>query len=144
MSKGRKLSRKLLKWEEILKPGTPFWRISLYEKQKRVKCPVCKGKGRIELSGKDYECPECSGIGYKRVCDPESWHVDGIFNRDYCVVTRVEISQVQDSDLYEVMYWDGCNGFPAERCFTSHNKAARKCKELNKKLEESKSNLALT
>ena len=144
MNKEFELSRKLLKWEDILKPGTPFWYISLYKENRKVKCPVCKGKGVLKLEGKEYNCPECHGWGEKTVIEPLEWHVGTMPGRDYCVVTRVEVEQVKDSDLYKVMYWDKCNGFAAEKCFTSKSTATKKCNLLNKKLREYENNLANT
>ena len=143
MERKDKLPEKLLKWEEILKPGTPFWHICYYSEQKEIKCPVCKGKEVIKLEGKEYECPECYGSGVKRITQPTEWHVDALPWRDYCVVTRVEAEQTKKDDYYKVMYWDGANGFPAEVVFTSKNKATRKCNELNKKLREVKDEVTL-
>ena len=131
-----KLPEKLLKWEEILKPGTPFWYISLYKKQKKEKCPVCKGKGEVKIEGRVYDCPECHGWKTKLVQEPEAWHVESVPGRAYCVVTRVDVEPSKKDGYYKVMYWDNCNGFPAEKVFSSHNLATRKVNSLNKKLEE--------
>lgn len=131
-----KLPEKLLKWDEILKPGTPFWRINLYRKDKEVKCPICKGKGEITLEGKTFSCPECYGRKTKVIQEPEAWHVEGIGCRDYCVVTKVDVEPSKKDGYYKVMYWDNCNGFLAEKVFISHNLATRKANALNKALEE--------
>jgi len=136
--------KNLLAWDEILKPGTPFWTISFYSEGKKIKCPVCKGKGEIKLEGKEYECPECHGIGYKREERPVEWHINEHWCHDYWVVTRVDVQQVQGSDKYRVLYWDECNGFPAEKVFTSKAKATMEVNKLNKAIEEEKNNLELT
>ena len=136
--------KNLLTWDEILKPGTPFWTISFYPEEKTVKCPVCKGKGEIKLEGKEYECPECHGIGYKREERPAKWQINEHRYHDYWVITRTEITQTDKSDLYRVMYWSECNGFPAEKVFTSKAKATREVNKLNKAIEEEKNNLELT
>lgn len=135
--------KNLLAWDEILKPGTPFWTISFYQEEKKIDCPVCKGEGEVKLEGKVYECPECYGKGYKVETRPAQWHIREKRCAEYWVVTRTEINQTNKSDLYKVMYWDECNGFPAEKVFTSKAKATREVNKLNKAIEEEKNNLAL-
>lgn len=135
--------KNLLAWDEILKPGTPFWTISFYPEEKQIECPVCKGKGEIKLEGKVYECPECYGKGYKVETRPAQWHIREKGCTDFWVVTGIEIYQTDKADLYRVMYWDECNGFLAERVFTSRAKATREVNKLNKAIEEEKNNLAL-
>lgn len=130
--------KKLLAWDEILKPGTPFWTISFYQEEKKIDCPVCKGKGEIKLEGKEYDCPECSGKGYYIERKPSRWHLCKHWYGDYWVVTRTEINQTDKQDLYKVMYWAECNGFPAEKVFTSKAKATREINRLNKAIEEEK------
>lgn len=142
MIKENKMKDKnLLTWDEILKPGTPFWTISFYPEEKQIKCPVCKGKGAIKLEGKKYECPECYGRGYSVERKPARWHINEHWYHDYWVITRTEITQTDKPDLYKVMYWSECNGFPAEKVFTSKVKATREVNRLNKAIEEEKSNL---
>ena len=133
--------KNLLAWDEILKPGTPFWTISFYPEEKQVKCPVCKGKGEIKLEGETYDCPKCLGRGYNVESKPAEWHINEKWCTDFWVVTRIDVQQVQDSDKYRVTYWDECNGFPAEKVFTSKAKATREVNKLNKAIEEEKSNL---
>ena len=135
--------KNLLAWDEILKPGTPFWTISFYPEEKKIECPVCKGKGEIKLEGEDYECPKCLGKEYNIETKPAKWHVREKWCSDYWVVTRTEIMQIDKSDKYRVMYWDGGNGFPAEEVFTSKAKANREVNKLNKAIEEEKNNLEL-
>lgn len=130
--------KNLLTWDEILKPGTPFWTISFYPEEKQIKCPVCKGKGYIKLEGKTYTCPECYGDGFIREKKPAKWHIREKWCTDYWVVTKAEIIQTDESDKYKVMYWDECNGFPAEDVFTSKAKANREVNKLNKAIEEEK------
>ena len=142
MKKKDKLPEKLLKWEEILKPGTPFCHVCYYSEQKEVKCPVCKGKGEIKLEGKTYNCPECHGRGYSVERKPARWHINEPWSHDYWVITRTEITQTDKPDLYKVMYWSECNGFPAEKVFTSKAKATREVNKLNKAIEEEKNDLA--
>jgi DnaJ-class molecular chaperone len=127
-----------LTWDEILKPGTPFWTIGFYPEEKKVKCPVCKGKGEVKFEGKAYACPECYGKGYNRETKPAEWHINEHWYHDYWVITRTEITQTDKPDLYRVMYWSECNGFPAESCFTSKSAATRECNKRNKKIEEEK------
>ena len=138
---GSELPEKLLKWEEILKPGTPFWYISLYSERKQIKCPVCKGKGSVMLEGKEYDCPECYGIGHDWDVEPIRWHVGTLIGRDYCVVTKAEVHQSKKDGYYKVLYWDNCNGFRAENVFTSKAAATKACNKLNKLLEEHKEDL---
>ena len=131
--------KSLLTWDEILKPGTPFWTISFYPEEKQIKCPVCKGKGYIKLEGKTYTCPECYGDGFIRERKPGRWHINKQWYHDYWdywVITRTEITQTDKPDLYKVMYWSECNGFPAEKVFTSKAKATREANKLNKAIEE--------
>ena len=130
------MEEKLLRWDEILKPGTPFWPISYYNREKRVKCHVCKGKGVIELEGKTYDCPECFGRGYNTEIEPSQWHICENWATDYWVVTRVDISQSEEADKYDVMYWHQGNGFRASKVFTSRNLAKRACNKLNKEVAE--------
>ena len=133
------LKENLIKWEDILKPGTPFWQARLYRKDVKVKCPVCKGKGKVKLEGKEYECPECYGKGYEMQREPERWHAEGGFHllgRDYYVVTRVDVEQTKKDGYYKVMYWDGCNGFAANTVFTSKGAAQREVNKLNAELEK--------
>ena len=48
MIKENKMKDKnLLAWDEILKPGTPFWTISFYPEEKQIKCPVCGGDIKV-------------------------------------------------------------------------------------------------
>ena len=136
MKKFDELPKKLLKWDEILKPGTPFWYISHGTKQIKEKCSVCKGKGKVVLEGNEYECPECRGDGYFIKYEPERWRIVPNFKTEYWVVTKVEIKSSDKVGEYEVMYWDNCNGFRAERVFTSRIVATKTCNKLNKKLEE--------
>ena len=140
MKKKYKLPEKLLKWDEILKPGTPFWTISCFEKEVKVKCPICEGKGKIKMKGNEYDCPECYGEGCYRKYEPEKWQIRDGYMGDFWVVTRTEIEQVESApvDEYKVMYWCSCNGFPAENCFTSKNLATRACNKRNAKLAEKK------
>lgn len=133
--------KNLLTWDEILKPGTPFWTISFYPEEKQIKCPVCKGKGYIKLEGKTYTCPECYGDGSIRERKPGRWHINENWYHDYWVITRTEITQTDKPDLYKVMYWSECNGFLAEKVFTSKAKATREVNRLNKAIEEEKNNL---
>ena len=128
--------KNLLAWDEILKPGTPFWTISFYSKEKHIKCPICKGKGEVKLEGKEYTCPECYGSGYKIEKRPAKWYVHEKGCTDFWVVTRTEINQTDKPDLYKVMYWDECNGFLAEKVFISRAKATREVNKLNKAIEE--------
>lgn len=134
---------KLYKWDEILKPGTPIWVITYSNREVKVKCPVCKGKGKVKLEGKEYECPECFGHGWNGKLEPEKWQVRDGYMGDFWVVTRTEIEQVKSApvDKYKVMYWCNCNGFPAEVCFTSKNLATRACNKLNEKIKEKKGDL---
>ena len=127
---------KFLKWDEILKPGTPFWTISFFQKQKEVKCPICKGKGYVKLEGNEYDCPECFGKGFKLEQEPYRWHIKTKWCTDYWVVTRTEINQTDEAGLYKVMYWDECNGFPAEKVFTSKREASKRVNALNAEIEK--------
>ena len=133
--------KNLLAWDKILKPGTPFWTISFYPEEKQIECPVCKGKGEVKLEGKAYDCPECYGRGYSVERKPAEWHIREKWCTDFWVVTRTEITQTNKADLYKVMYWDECNGFPAEKVFTSKTRATREVNKLNKAIEEEKNNL---
>ena len=138
--------KNLLAWDEILKPGTPFWTISFYQEEKQTECPICKGKGEIKLEGKEYECPECHGRGYCIESKPAKWHIRRKCgaNTDYWVVAKTSIIQTDKSDLYKVMYWDECDRwFPAEKVFTSKAKATREVNKLNKAIEEEKLTLNL-
>ena len=128
--------KNLLAWDEILKPGTPFWTISFYQEEKKIECPICKGKGEVKLEGKVYACPECDGSGYTIEKRPAKWHINEKWSTDYWVVTKVMIMQTDKPDLYEVMYWDRCHGFPAEKVFTSKAKATREVNKLNRAIEE--------
>lgn len=136
MKKSNELPKKLLKWNEILKPGTPFWYISCGTKQIKRKCPVCKGKGHVILGGKEYDCPECYGDGTIIENEPEKWRIHPNFCTEYWVVTKAEIAITNKSEEYEVMYWDKCNGFRAERVFTSKIAATKACNRLNKEIRE--------
>ena len=131
------MKEKLYKWDKILKPGTPFFVISCFKKEVKVKCPICKGKGKIKLKGMEYCCPECLGRGWNIKLEPEKWQINNKWCTDFWVVTRTEVNQVKaaPADKYRVMYWDECNGFPAERVFTSKSAATRACKKLNEKIK---------
>lgn len=127
---------KYLKWDEILKPGTTFWVISCYQQEVKYKCPTCKGKGRVYLEGKDYECPECYGTKHKIDFEPKRWHIREHWRGDSWTLSRVEVKASRYKDMYEVMYWADCNGFPADKVFIKKTEAKKTCERLNKKLEK--------
>lgn len=126
---------KLVKWEDILKPGTPIWTISFFQERRRTDCKYCKGEGTIKIKGEYFECPACKGLGFTLEEKPFKWHVQRPYGD---AITRIDIKQTQKEDYYEVMYWVGCNGYPAEKVFTSQNKATRKCNQLNAAIEKEK------
>jgi DnaJ-class molecular chaperone len=103
-----------------------------------MRCSVCKGKGEVKFEGKEYDCPECYGKGYYVESKPFRWHLHKHWYHDYWTVTRTEINQTDKQDLYKVMYWAECNGFPAEKVFTSKAKAIKEINRLNKAIEEEK------
>ena len=131
------LKTKLLKWNEILQPGTPVWTIWHGSNAKKEKCTACNGTGKIKLEGESYDCPKCYGDGFKWVHPIDEWH-----RATNCeVITRVDIEvdpNPRTLNLFKVMYWLGCNGYPPEKVFTSPNMATKVVNKLNKELEEEK------
>ena len=134
-------------FNKILKPGDLAY---IIKKTKTIdqyaKCPICKGKGRVIIEGKDFPCPEVTCInGEIRVPMKVDWTLyDGILsNLDYIssknthIITRTEIELVDKTlDQYKVMYWFGCNGYPACNVFKSKKEAINECNARNAILEQ--------
>ena len=146
------IQEKIFKKEDfnkILKPGYSAYVIynpkTIYQYKK---CPICKGEDRIIIEGKEFPCPEGTCIDGKiRVPMEVNWTLyDGILsNLDYIytsnknthIITRTEIELVDKTlDQYKVMYWFGCNGYPACNVFKSKKEAINECNARNAILEQ--------
>ena len=134
-------------FNKILKPGDLAYII--YNPKtidQYAKCPICKGKGRVIIEGKDFPCPEVTCInGEIRVPMKVDWTLyDGILsNLDYIssknthIITRTEIELVDKTlDQYKVMYWFGCNGYDACNVFKSKKEAINECNARNAIIEQ--------
>ena len=128
--------KKLLKWDDILKQGTPFLHVHCVQKDIKIKCSVCKGKGEVAIEGHKYTCPECYGKGFEWGLEPMKWQIRPSWHTEYWVISRVEINGANKEGMYRVMYWDEGNGFDAEYSFASKIAATKACKKLNEKLEK--------
>lgn len=145
------IQEKIFKKEDfnkILKPGDLAYIIynpqTIYQYKK---CPICKGKERIIIEGKEFPCPEGCIDGKIRIPMRVDWTLyDGILsNLDYIytsnknthVITRTEIELVDKTlDQYKVMYWFGCNGYPACNVFKSKKEAIDECNARNAIIEQ--------
>lgn len=144
------IQEKIFKKEDfnkILKPGDSAYII--YNPKtidQYAKCPICKGKGRVIIEGKDFPCPEVTCIDGKiRIPMRVDWILyDGILsNLDYIssknthIITRTEIELVDKTlDQYKVMYWFGYNGYDACNVFKSKKEAINECNARNAIIEQ--------
>lgn len=140
--------------KEILDPGTFCYLI--YNPgylTKEEKCPICKGKGEITIEGKNFSCPNFCRDGKVIEKTPIGWTLLDFYlsNLDYVtsklqhVITRTEIEIVDKLlDEVKVMYWFGCNGYPAHNVFKNKADAVRECERRNALLDKNKNNVKST
>ena len=131
----------------IFVPGTELYTISLYRKEIKKTCPVCKGKKKLTFPEvkQSYTCPHCNGWGYKIENEPEKWHLE-----DYTkILTQINIrrenkteeipkkySIKRENKKEEIVYFFGCNGYKLENVFLSRTEALREVERRNKKLQQ--------
>lgn len=96
-------------------------------------CEVCSGKGRIDLKGKDYLCPECHGNRMITKTRPEAYRI-----QYHSQVGKITV-EVQD-DQYKETYMLKATGvgsgtlWDSENLFASNQEAEEYCREMNKKV----------
>lgn len=116
----------------IFVPGTELYTISLYRKQIKETCPVCKGKKKLTFPEvkRSYICPHCNGWGYKIENEPERWHLE-----DYTkILTQISIRRENKKE--EIVYFFGCNGYKSENIFLTRTEALKEVEKRNKKLQQ--------
>ena len=116
----------------IFVPGTKLYTISLYGKEVKKTCPVCKGKKELNFIevNRSYTCPHCNGWGYKIEYESERWHL-----ADYTkIITQISIRRENKKE--EIVYFFGSNGYKSENVFLTRTEALKEIERRNKKLQQ--------
>lgn len=115
----------------IFVPGTELYTISLYRKEIKKTCPVCKGKKKLTFPEvkQSYICPHCSGWGYKMENEPERWHLENYTK----ILTQIDIKRENKKE--EIIYFFSCNGYKQENVFLTKAEALKEVEKRNRKLQ---------
>jgi hypothetical protein len=55
--------------------GQTVWALWNTRAERLVNCECCGNTGKVNITGKDYVCPQCHGAGQHKVYDGDRWYV---------------------------------------------------------------------
>jgi RecJ-like exonuclease len=117
--------------------------ISHCQKETFKTCSTCEGLGKIEIKGKEFNCPDCYGEGGNKEYQVKKWYIvtdEGILS-SYDKIVKIDIDVTKKEIEIRYMLGQRYSGsysgtlWHEDDLFRTKDEAELECKRRNKELE---------